>query len=160
MRKRSRVRSGGRPERGAAAVEAALLLSAVLAPLMLGVLNYGYYFWQLQRVPELDPNVDQSGLVGTYCVGQIPDLLNRVRAAALVSANNLDDGNDLPLSLSNITATVVSYTPDTLGLVVNVRFSTNVLDELVPSLPLPNDGNLTSDSKIRLQNVKITSGSC
>lgn len=145
---------------GAAAVESALLVSAVLAPLMLGVLQYGYYFWKLQGVPDLDPNVDQSSLVGTYCTGQIPDLLTRVKEAALVAANNLDDGSDLPLSLSDITATVVSYTPDTLGLVVNVRFTTNVVDELGSFLPLPDNGNLVSSSQVRLQNVKVSSGSC
>jgi hypothetical protein len=158
----TRARSGpdARDDAGAAAVEAGLLISAILMPLLLGVINYGHYFWQLQRVPELDPNIDQSGLVGTYCLGQIPDLLTRVREAALVAANNLDDGNDLPLSLSDITATVVSYTPDTLGLVVEVGFSTNVIDELISFLPLPDDGNLVSGAQVRLQNVKITSGSC
>lgn len=155
-------RRGARPrhERGAAAVETGLLTSAVLVPLMLGVINYGHYFWQLQRVSELDPNIDQSGLVGTYCAGQIPALMTRVKAAALVAADNLDAGGDLPLSLSNITATVVSYTPDTLGLLVNVSFTTDVADGLFDYLPLPDDGNLVSDSQIRLQNVKITSGSC
>lgn len=149
-----------RDEGGAAAVEAGLLISAVLVPLMLGVINYGYYFWQLQRIPELDPNLDQSSFVGTYCAGQIPDLLTRVRQAALVAAENLDDGSDLPVALSDITATVVSYTPDTLGLVVEVGFSTNVIDELISFLPLPDDGNLVSGAQVRLQNVKITSGSC
>lgn len=153
-------RRAARPERGAAAVEAALLISAVLAPLLMGVVNYGYFFWQAQRQPELDPNIDQAGIVGTYCVGQIPDLLTRVRAAALVAAENLDDSNDLPLTLADITATVASYTPDTLGLVVNVSFTTNVVDALIPYLPLPDDGNLSSDAQVRLQNVKISSGSC
>lgn len=147
-------------ESGVAAVEAALLLSLVLAPLMLGVLYYGYFFWKLQRVPELDPNVDQASFVGTYCVGAIPDLLTRVRTAALVAAQNLDNGTDLPISLGDVTATVVSYTPDTLGLVVSVAFRTKVLNETVSFLPLPDDGNIVNDAQIRLENVKISSGSC
>ncbi|MGZ4445280.1 MAG: hypothetical protein ACXVWZ_03930 [Nocardioides sp.] len=154
---RERVR---RPERGAAAIEAALLLSLVLTPLMLGVLYYGFFFWKLQRVPELDPNIDQSGIVGTFCLNQQTDLLTRVRAAALVSAQNLDNGTDLPVSLSDITATVVQYTPGALGVVVKVGFRTHVLDEAVSWLPLPNDGNVVSDSQVRLENVVITSGSC
>lgn len=158
MRNRLSVHAAGRSERGAAAVEAALLISSVLAPLMLGVLNYGHYFWQLQRVPELDPNIDQSSLVGTYCVNQLPDLLNQVRAAALLAANDLDDGSD-PLALSDITATVASYTLDAMGVVFNLSVSTNAQDELIPYLPLPDDGNVVSQSKIRVQNVKI-SGSC
>ena len=157
-RDRGRVRA--RPERGAAAVEAGLLVSAILVPLLMGVVNYGYYFWQLQRVPELDPNIDQSGIVGTYCTGQIPDLLTRVKASALVAAQNLDNGTDLPVSAGDITATVVSYTPDTLGLVVQVAFRTNVVDGLLPYLPLPDDGHLLSAAQVRLQNVKISSGSC
>ena len=149
-------------ERGAAAVEAALVFATVLTPLMLGVLNYGYFFWQRQRVAELDPNIDQSGIVGTYCTGQIPDLLTRVRQSALVAAQNLNSGTstDLPLSLADITATAVSYTPNTLGLVVEISFTTNVIDELIPFLPLPDDGNVVSSAEVRLQNVKISSGSC
>lgn len=147
-------------ERGAAAVEAALLISAVLAPLMLGVINYGHYFWQLQRVSELDPNIDQSRVVGTYCSNQTGQLLTRVREAALVAADNLDEGNRTPLSLSDIAATVASYTPGTLGVSVTVRFRTGVVNGLVPYLPLPDDGKLVSDAQVRLQNVTITSGSC
>lgn len=143
-------------------MEAALLFSTVLAPLLLGVLNYGYYFWQLQRVPQLDPNVDQAGIVGTFCTGQIPDLLTRVRESALVAAENVDSGTagDLPLSLSDISAVVVSYTPDTLGLVVAVSFSSTVVDSLIPFLPLPDDGHVISSAQVRLENVKISSGSC
>jgi hypothetical protein len=143
-------------------VEAALLFSTVLAPLLLGVVNYGYYFWQLQRVPQLDPNIDQAGIVGTFCAGQIPDILTRVRQSALIAAENVDSGSagDLPLSLSDISAAVVSYTPDTLGMVVEVSFSSNAVDMLIPFLPLPDDGHVISSSQVRLQNVKISSGSC
>ena len=143
------------------AVEAALLFSAVLAPLLIGVLQYGTYFWKAQHTPVLDPNLDQSGIVGTYCLGQIPDLLTRVRQAALVAAENVDDDtDDVALSLSDIAASVVSYTPDTLGLLVEVTFTVQVTAELVSFLPLPNDGDLVTSSQIRLENDKISSGSC
>lgn len=158
----TRARSGldARDDAGAAAVEAALLISAILMPLMLGVINYGHYFWQLQRASELDPNVDQSRVVGTYCSNQTGQLLTKVREAALVSADNLDEGNRTPLSLSDITATIASYTPGTLGVSVTVSFRTGVVNGLIPYLPLPNDGKLVSDAQVRLQNVVITSQSC
>ena len=154
---------GGRDrQRGAAAVEAALLFSAVLVPLLLGVINYGYYFWQLQRVPELDPAIDQSGIVGTFCTGELPDLLTRVRQAALIAVDNLDtaSGEQTTLSLSDITASVVTYTPDSLGLVVQVGFSSPAVDELIGFLPLPDDGRVVSSTRLRLENVKVSSGSC
>ena len=143
------------------AVEAALVFSAVLAPMLLGVLQYGAYFWQAQHASLLDPNVDQSSLVGTYCTSQVPDLLTRVRQAALVAAQNVeDDTGTSSLSLSDIGATVVSYTPDELGLLVEVTFTVAVTTEVLSFFPLPDDGNLVTRSQFNLENVKISSGSC
>ena len=143
------------------AVEGALVFSAVLAPLLLGVLQYGAYFWQAQHTSLLDPNVDQSSIVGTYCTSQIPDLLTRVRQAALVAAQNVEDDTDTAnLSLSDVAASVVSYTPDALGLLVEVTFTVAVSDEVLSFFPLPDDGNLVTKSQVNLVNVKISSGSC
>jgi hypothetical protein len=150
----------GRNERGTAAVETALLVSAVLAPLLIGVLYYGLFFWKAQAVTTLDPSLDQSGFVGTFCDSQIPQLLARVQTAALVAIENVDEGTGLPFHLSDITATVISYVPGQLGVDIKISVVLPVLANTLAFLPLPNDGNVISDAMIRLQNVRISTGSC
>ncbi|MBB6626557.1 hypothetical protein H5V45_04385 [Nocardioides sp. KIGAM211] len=159
-RRGARRGSPPRVERGAAAVEAALLLGAVLAPLMVGVLYYGLFFWKLQSVPTLDPNLDQSGFVGSYCATQRTQLADRVRAATLVSVQNVDEGSGLPISLEDIVVTVLDYVPGSLGVSVQVSITAPVLEETLSFLPLPDDGNVVSDSVVRLENVMISSESC
>ena len=146
-----------RGQRGAVAVEAALMLSVILMPLMLGVFYYGYFLWKAQSTPLLDPNVDQAAFVGEICEGE---LLDRVRAAALVTAENLDDGTHLPIELTDITATVVNFVPNGLGVDVRVSISAPVLEELIAFLPLPNDGRIVSDAMIRLENVRLKTAGC
>jgi hypothetical protein len=152
-----RARAAGRTDRGAVAVEAALAVSVILVPLMLGVFYYGYFLWKAQSQPLLDPNVDQAAFVGELCG---PELLDRVRAAALVTAENLDDGTHLPISLTDITATVVSFVPNGLGVDVRVSISAPVLEEKLSFLPLPNNGRIVSDALIRLENVRLKTAGC
>ncbi len=56
-----------REERGAAAVEAALIASLLLAPLFSGVLYWGHFFWESQKVRTLDVTaIPQGSVAGTY----------------------------------------------------------------------------------------------
>jgi hypothetical protein len=167
VREARRVRESGdrraglarpRGARGAVAVEAALMLSVILMPLMLGVFYYGYFLWKAQSQPLLDPNVDQAAFVGDLCG---PELLARVRDTVLVTATNLDDGTHLPISLSDITATLVDpLATGTLGVDVRVSISAPVLQEKLSFLPLPNNGRLVSDALIRLENVRLKTAGC
>jgi hypothetical protein len=150
----------GDDARGAVAVETALLLSFLLAPLLLGVLYYGAYFWKAQSAPVLDTSIDQAGFVGTFCTGRLPELVDRVRSAVLLNVQNLDQGTALPVSLGDITATVVGYVPDGLGVDVAVSITSKVLSHTLSILPVPGDGSITTDAMIRLENIKISTGSC
>jgi hypothetical protein len=151
---------GTHDDRGAVAVEAALLISFLLAPLLLGVLYFGAYFWKLQSVPVLDTNIDQSGIVGTFCAGALPQVVDRVRAAVLSNVQNIDASSQLPISLSDITATIDGYVPNGLGVDVKISITSHVLANTLDLVPVPNGGNVTSDAMIRLENVKISTGSC
>jgi hypothetical protein len=145
-------------ESGTAAVETALLFSIVLGPLLLGLLYYGFFFWKAQAVPTLDPNLDQSGFVGYLCPA---DILTRVRATTLIAVQNVDDGTDLPISLSDITATLLTpVSSTTLGVDVAVSINLHVMNEALSFLPLPNNGSVISDAVIRLQNVRIKTTGC
>jgi hypothetical protein len=145
-------------ESGTAAVETALLFSIVLGPLLLGLLYYGFFFWKAQAVPTLDPNLDQSGFVGYLCPA---DILTRVKATTLIAVQNVDDGTDLPISLSDITATLLTpVSSTTLGVDVAVSINLHVMNEALSFLPLPNNGSVISDAVIRLQNVRIKTTGC
>jgi Flp pilus assembly protein TadG len=151
---RSRAQAwGARGERGAVAVEAAIVSSVLLVPLLLGVLYYGNYLWKSQQVALLDPNLDQSGFVGEICPGE---LLARVKDAALVAMENVDDAAGLPLTSNSITTSLVNGVPGQLGVDIRVSITTTITSSA--PIPLPNDGNVVNDVMIRLQNVVIKTG--
>lgn len=140
-----------RGQRGAVAVEFAVVSSALLVPLLLGALFYGYYLWKMQHVPLLDPNLDQAGIVGEMCPGE---LLARVKEAALVAMENVGAG--IPLASNDITTALVSAVPGQLGADVRVSITTSVMSS--SPVPLPHGGNVVNDVLIRLQNVVVKTG--
>lgn len=141
-----------RSSEGAAAVEAALFVSVVLVPLMLGVFYYGLFFWKLQAVPTLDPNVDQAGFVGAFCETALRD---RVESEVLADLQDVDQGSGLPVSAREVTATVLSSVPGQLGVDVQVTVTVQVMSEST-LIPLPADGSIEHVSWIRLENVTIS----
>jgi hypothetical protein len=142
-----------RDQHGSVAVEAAIVGSVILVPLLLGILFFGYYLWKMQHVPLLDPNLNQAAFVGVIC----PDeLLARVKDAALVAMENVDDGTGIPLSSNDITTSLVNSVPGQLGVDVRVSITTSVMSS--SPIPLPNDGSVVNDVLIRLENVVIKTG--
>ncbi len=151
---RSATRSRGRGERGTAAVEAGLIMS-LLSPMLVGVLFYGNYFWQAQRLSAYAPHVTQSSLVGLY--GSCQDLLTAVRNTVLVDVNNASGSTRV--TLDDVTAQVVDYLPDTLGVDVRVSVRVPVVASSVDAL-LPNHGDVVSEALTRLENVRLSVQGC
>ena len=88
-------RTHPRPDRGAAAVEGALLISFLLIPLLMGVLTYGDYFWRAQRVGEyveLPSTAACCGAAGSYSVVRPKD-------SARVLDRHLDEIADADLDI-------------------------------------------------------------
>jgi Flp pilus assembly pilin Flp len=106
---------GGRDERGAAAVEAGLI-TALLSPLLLGLLGMGNLLWGLQDTHAYEPRVDQAQVAGSFLDCQ--SLLRAVKDSVLVNADNLGGSTDL--ALDDITAEVVDFVPDQIGVDVHV----------------------------------------
>lgn len=146
-----RGRNRPRTERGAAAVEAALALSALLLPLLLGVVQYGMYFWQAQRVPASVPRLATDELVGTFTCG---DLVTRVTSLLTVAP---EDG--VRQQATTVTGVVVRPLAGQ-GADVTVVLETDAADELFPFLPLPHDGAVVTEFTTRLDDVAITTGTC
>ena len=139
VRRRSR---GG--QRGAAAVEAALVISFFLAPVLVGVVTVGEQLWHAQRQSPYEVRTVAFEVVGRFTCAQLVD---RVKATLVAGSNHLD----VPLDADWIAVEVVDVLP-TVGAVVDIRISVPTLDAL---------GSATvSESSERLQNVSVTTETC
>lgn len=151
-------RSGRPSERGAATVEAALVICMLLLPLLLGTIGYGNYFWRSQQVGPMSTGLPLDELVGTYpCSQLVGDLTDTVlRNLPEPYGTGIDDDGDL--DANDITVEVVrALSP--IGAEVSVAVELPPADLLNGLVPLPNGGALVSESTYRLQNV-VTTGSC
>ncbi len=153
---RARARRG---ERGAVAVEAALFLTFLVVPLLLGVLTYGMYFWKAQKVQPLSARLPLDSIVGTFNCAELVDRIKTTVQNALPEVTGLFAGT---LPLDDIGVTVVDVLP-TVGVVVDLSIHIPALDSLGGLgnlLPLPNGGDLVSEATYRLDNIKLTTAGC
>jgi hypothetical protein len=156
MARRPGVEGRRKTAAGAAAVEGALVLSAVLLPLLLGVVQYGIYFWQAQRVPASVPRLPTDELVGTFACGELV-----ARVTSLLSGAPEDGSGASGLLRQEASITGVLVRPLAgLGADVTVAMKTDAADEIFPLLPLPHDGAVLTEFTTRLDDVRITTGSC
>jgi hypothetical protein len=146
----------GRGERGAVAVEAALFLSVVLIPLLLGVITYGMYFWKAQQAEPLSQRLPLNNIVGSFNCAQLVDRVKTTVQSALPSVSGLF-GDQLPLT--DIGVTVINVLP-TVGVDVSVSIRIDGGSQLGGLLPLPNGGDIISEATYRLDNVTLTTAGC
>jgi hypothetical protein len=146
----------GRGERGAVAVEAALFLSVVLIPLLLGVITYGMYFWKAQQAEPLSQRLPLNSIVGQFNCAQLVDRVKTTVQNALPSVSGLF-GNQLPLT--DIGVTVINVLPS-VGVDISVSIRIDGGGQLGGLLPLPNGGDIISEATYRLDNVTLTTAGC
>lgn len=152
---RCRRRRGER-ERGAVAVEAAIFISVVLIPLLLGVITYGSYFWQAQRVQPLTARLPIESIVGEFNCAQLVDRVKTTVQNALPTVYSLL-GDDVPLDAIGVD--VVNVLPS-IGVDITVSITLPAVNQLGGFLPLPNGGDLVTEATYRLDNVKLTTAGC
>jgi hypothetical protein len=145
-----------RGERGAVAVEAALFLSVVLIPLLLGVITYGMYFWKAQQAQPLSQRLPLQSIVGQFNCAQLVDRVKTTVQNALPSVSGLFNGQ---LPLTDIGVTVVNVLP-TVGVDISVSITIPGGTQLGGLLPLPNGGSIVSEAVYRLDNVTLTTAGC
>jgi len=150
---RFRARLGScRDQRGAAAVEAGLI-TAFLSPLLLGLLGLGSLLWGAQGADAYEPRVDQAEIAGSYL--SCESLLTAVKNTVLVNANNLSEGADI--GLDDITAEVVDFVPDQVG--VDVHLSVRVSSNADLGW-LPFDHDVVLESQTHLDYVVLDVETC
>lgn len=143
-----------RTERGAAAVEAGLV-TTVLMPLMVGVLVWGNYFWHAQKVEPYAARLPQGAVVGYNLTCE--EVVSLVKQAVVDLSAPVGDTYAPELELDDVVVTVVEVLPDASA-VVNIGVKTNVGSSLASWLP--NDGEVVSETTMRLENVTVDTSVC
>ena len=142
-------------EKGAAAVEAALVSSVLLVPLLLGVVTWGDYFFRAQRVDTLAPGVPVGGVAGEFTWQGLKD---RVASTVVDVVGDLD-ASLVGIDVSDVTVSVVEVLPD-VGVVVDIHIETPLVGGLASLIPLPGGGSIVTDFSQRLEDVTVTDVVC
>jgi len=129
------------------------LVTTVLMPLLLGVLLFGNYLWQAQKVDAYAVRIPAGAVQGSGLTCN--ELVDRVKATVVDSVNGL--GDVAPIDLSDVTASVVQVLP-TVGAVVKV--SVRVPVATMAASMLPGGGAVVTDTLVRLDDVTLTTQSC
>jgi hypothetical protein len=138
MRKRR-----NRDQRGAAVVEAALVISFVMIPILVGVLTLGERLWHAQKHPPYEPRLASSDIVGTFTCDE---LVSRVKTTVVSNAAAANTS----IGAEAVAVKVVEAIP-TVGAVVDV------------SVTLPavgGDSALVTEATSKLENVSVSTESC
>lgn len=148
-------RRSRRRDDGAVAVEAALVITVLLFPLLFGILTFGQYFWRAQRVDTLTPGVPEGGIAGSYgCVA----LKDEVAALVVEVVNGLNPELG-SISVTNVVVEVLEYSPD-VGVTVQIHIEVPNPGGLASLVQLPGGGALVTDFTQRLDDVVITDAVC
>jgi len=145
-------RTEARRERGAAAVEFALI-SVLFFTLLFGMIQYALYFWSTQSAADAARDAARRGAVGQTCA----DL------QASVTTNTKLVSGTVTATRRYYDASVVSNfaaaTPTTAANDRNVRIviTYNSLDLHYPFIPLPRSGVVTETSVAKVENYSASS---
>jgi Flp pilus assembly protein TadG len=144
---RTRVRR--RTDRGAAAVEFALVLVPLLV-LVFGIIQYGLYFWAMQAGTNATGEAVRRLSVG-YCQNST-DLRNMVAGRIGLATNNPSGVTTVVVYKKTDAAHTVTTTPQ-IGDNVNLTVTFDALNMHLPFIPMPNGGSVTRDIYARVENT-------
>jgi Flp pilus assembly protein TadG len=146
-----------RDQRGAAAVEFALILPLLLL-LVFGVIQYSWYFYAMQSGSSAVGDAARRLAVGNcQTVSQVQTLLKNDLGPATTAG-----------SPSGITTTVTYVNPDGspdsspghMGGSVTVSATFPTLNIHFPLIPVPNGGNVTRTNVARIEDTDASQGTC
>jgi hypothetical protein len=130
--------------RGAAVVEAALVISFFLVPILVGVLTLGEKLWVAQRSSPYEPRIAPTEIIGRFTCAELVD---RVKTTVVNNAAALDT----PLGAEQVAVRVVEALP-TVGAMVEVEVT----------LPAASQGDsaTVAEATSRLEQVSVSTESC
>ncbi len=134
------LRPRRRSDSGAAAVEFALIFALVLVPTLMGMLQYGWYFYSTQVTSSSARETARR-----LSVGDCQD-----SGAATQFARQHSGFTDLTLSYGSPTSPSSNSLP-AVGTVL--RVSARMDGNIIGFLPLPNDGQITRTVDARVEDT-------
>jgi len=152
MVRRPSLRAGhARAERGASAVEFALIAMPILV-LLFGMVQYGLYFWAMQGGSDIARSAARSASVGD------PADCAAFREAIRGEVNDLTGSG----ATAQITRTYVRQKAGevTIGDRVEVRVRFKSIDMHFPFIPFINDGMVTAEAESRVDYVPSQPETC
>ena len=126
-------------EKGAVAVEFALVFCFLLIPLVMGMLDYGWYFYSSQVTGSATRETARRLSVGDCATGT--QALNHARAQSGFSTLNFNYGSTSALD-GNLPA---------IG--STLRVESTVSGKLIGLIPLPNNGAITRTIDVRMEDA-------
>jgi Flp pilus assembly protein TadG len=139
------LRGKRRDQDGAAALEFGLIVGTILIPLLLGVIQYGWYFYVAQTTGGAASHVARRLTVGD-CWGS---------GEALLFVKNEVASNPSQTTLTKSPATNTSAVIGTTQLTVTVTSD----GDLVGFFPMPNGGTISRTVSTMIED-KTSSGTC
>ncbi len=136
---------GRRGQDGAAALEFGLIAGVVLIPLLLGVIQYGWYFYVAQTTGGAAPHVARRLAVGDCGSG----------TDATTFVKNEVASNPAQTTLSKSPSSNSSAVIGTTQLTVTVTAD----GDLIGLFPMPNGGTITRSVTTMIEDT-VSSGTC
>jgi Flp pilus assembly protein TadG len=150
---RSTNRHERRSQDGAAAVEFALL-APILILLVVGLLQYGMYFWAAQGGSNAAREAARRAAVG--------DLVSCTDFRSYVAdrIDSLGDDTTATVSRTYVNGPGNTAAAVEVGDVVTVTVTFNSFDLNLPIVPFPDNGRVSQQADARVENVPTAPGVC
>jgi len=134
-----------RAENGAAALEFGLIVGTIFIPLLLGVIQYGWYFYVAQTTGGAATHVSRRLAVG--------DCWSSGEAVAFVKNEVASDPNQTTLAMTP--------TANTGAVIGTTQLTVTVTSDgdLIGFIPMPNGGTITRSVKTMIEDT-TSSGTC
>jgi Flp pilus assembly protein TadG len=134
-----------RGQDGAAALEFGLIVGTIFIPLLLGVIQYGWYFYVAQTTGGAATHVSRRLAVG--------DCWGSGEAVAFVKNEVASDPNQTTLAMTP--------TANTGAVIGTTQLTVTVTSDgdLIGFIPMPNGGNITRSVKTMIEDT-TSSGTC
>lgn len=142
-------RPGGRPrdERGATAVEFALVFCLVILPMIFGIVQYGYQYWSLSTADAAAREAARQLAVGTDWTCTRAGAITKISIPAVKTATptvtRTSTGNLIAPQVGDIVTVRVQFDSLKLGFV-----------------PLPGGGRINRTAQARVENVPVAPLTC
>jgi Flp pilus assembly protein TadG len=147
-----------RDERGASAVEFALILIPLLY-LVFGLVQYGWYFYAMQSGSSAVGDAARRIAVGNcQTTSQVQTVIHDHLGAATTASSA--SGITTTITYAKADGSGSMAAPGEIGGAVTLTATFPTLNMHFPLIPVPNSGNVTRTNVARVEDLSSTQGTC